>query len=153
MYVCVCREEGIHVVILWRASLGEGPEPCPPRPACVGGPGSARVMLPTKQPGSGWAFAAGPAPVRRWGFCSLLPGLGMKSPSPCQTRVSTGPAQHSCLPIPGPGPHREDRKCSHIRLQHQPGDLWSLSPVARERIFKKTHKHVIKISVLVLGKG
>ena len=98
-----------------------------------------------------WAFAVGPAPDRQWRFCSLLPGLGMKSPSPSQTCVSTGPTQHSCLPIPGPGPHGEDRKCSHILLQ--PGDLWSLSPVARERVFKKTHKHVIKISVLVLGEG
>lgn len=69
------------------------------------------------------------------------------------TCVSTGPAQPlACLSL-DTVPTARTGSAPHIRLRHQPGDLWSLSPVARERVFKKTHRHVIKISVLGFGEG
>lgn len=134
---------------------GAGPEPCPPRFPRV------RTRLP---PGVAASAAPGSRPCLHCVSCTLSEG-GHLIPSPPWSGEEKPifSCQHVCPPdLPSPavglslaghGPHREDRKRSPHPPPPQPGDLWSLSPVARERVFKKTHRHVIKISVLGFGEG
>lgn len=112
---------------------GQSPAPHDPC-ACAGGHGSHwRHRLPSSL-APGCACAACPAPGRRVDVLFLPRGLGRKSPPPpvsvCVHRPR--PAQLLACPSLDPVPTARTGSAPHIRLCHQPGDLWSLSPVARE---------------------
>lgn len=122
--------------------------------ACAGGPRCHPVSL--KQPGSPWVFAGCPVPCVMMDIVSSPPRPGggtliCSCPNMCVCWPH--PAQLFARPSLDQVPTTRTGSAPHIHLRHQPGDLWSLSPVARERIFKKTHRHAIKISVLGFGEG
>lgn len=129
---CVSREAGTRVVILVVNITGQRPRTLPATPClCHAASETAWLM--------GGHLLRVYCPCQM-AFCFLsCPNVRPRAP----------PSTAVCPSITGPGLRHQDRKCSHIRLCHQPGDLWFLSPIARERRFKKTHRHVIKISVLV----
>ena len=68
----------------WRASLGEGPEPCPPRSLPVWeDPHPLWVMLPPQQPGPRVGICRVSGTLSEDGrSVSSPPRLGMRSPSP-----------------------------------------------------------------------